>query len=172
LPGAPQTGEFWWGSEVLAGREPRAPKTDGYCWRTHFNPKADVSTRDVPGSSRFKEAVDGVKFTALWSSPTVSGRLWRTLQTAVWCIRIRSAYPAIYVTGILARFARPHRITSLAWKRRVGGMVRPMASAVLRLMTSSNVVGCSTGRSPGLVPFKMRSTWEAARWNNAAKFGP
>jgi hypothetical protein len=31
-----------------------------------------VSTRDVPGSSRFKEAVDGVKFTAFRSSPTVS----------------------------------------------------------------------------------------------------
>jgi hypothetical protein len=30
----------------------------------------------------------------------INGRLWRTLQTAVWCIRIRAAYPAIYVTGI------------------------------------------------------------------------
>lgn len=46
---------------------------DRYCWRTHFNSQADVSTRDVPGSSRFKEAVDGVKFTAFRSSPTVSG---------------------------------------------------------------------------------------------------
>jgi hypothetical protein len=39
---------------------------------THFNPKADVSARDVPGSSGFKEAVDGVRFTALRSSPTIS----------------------------------------------------------------------------------------------------
>ena len=31
-------------------------------------------------------------------------------------------------------------------------MVRPSALAVLRLMTSSNFVGCSTGRSPGLAP--------------------
>jgi hypothetical protein len=46
----------------------------GYCWRIHFDPKADVSARDVPGSSGFKEAVDGVKFTALRSSPTVSVR--------------------------------------------------------------------------------------------------
>jgi hypothetical protein len=67
---------------------------------------------------------------------------------------------------------RVHRITSSAWKRRVGGIVRPRAWAVLRLMTSSNCVGSSTGRSAGLVPFKMRSTWAAARRNNASQFGP
>jgi hypothetical protein len=32
-------------------------------------------------------------------------------------------------------------------------MVRPSALAVLRLMTSSNFVGCSTGRSAGLAPY-------------------
>jgi hypothetical protein len=48
-----------------------------YCWRTYFNPKADVSARDVPGSSGFKEAVDGVKFTARRSSPTVSPPFFR-----------------------------------------------------------------------------------------------
>jgi hypothetical protein len=31
-------------------------------------------------------------------------------------------------------------------------MVRPSAWAVLRLMTNSNVVACSTGKSAGLVP--------------------
>ena len=51
-----------------------------------------------------------------------------------------------------------HRITSSAWKRSVGGMVRPRALAVLRLMTSSNFIGCSTGRSAGLAPFKILST--------------
>src|SRR5262249_53234625 len=35
------------------------------------------------------------------------------------------------------------RITSSAWNSSVGGMVRPRALAVLRLMTSSNFVGCS-----------------------------
>jgi hypothetical protein len=50
------------------------------------------------------------------------------------------------------------RITSSAWKRRVGGIVIPRAFAVLRLMTSSNVVGCSMGRSAGLAPFRILST--------------
>ena len=33
---------------------------------------------------------------------------------------------------------------------------RPSALAVLRLMTSSNFVGCMTGRSPGFSPLRMR----------------
>src|SRR5215510_8437298 len=45
-----------------------------------------------------------------------------------------------------------HRITSFAWKRMLGGIVRPSACAVFRLITSSNLVGCSTGSSAGFVP--------------------
>ncbi len=48
--------------------------------------------------------------------------------------------------------------TSSAWKRSVGGIVRPRAWAVFRLMTNSNFVGCSTGRSAGVAPFRRRST--------------
>jgi hypothetical protein len=36
------------------------------------------------------------------------------------------------------------------------GMSRPGAFAVLRLMTKSNLVGCATGRSAGLLPLRMR----------------
>src|SRR6266571_1018713 len=49
-------------------------------------------------------------------------------------------------------------MTLSAWKRTVGGMVRPSAWAVLRLMTNSKRRGCSTGRSAGLAPCRMRST--------------
>ena len=38
------------------------------------------------------------------------------------------------------------------------GIVRPRALAVLRLITSSNFVACSMGRSEGLDPFKILST--------------
>src|SRR5215510_3990828 len=37
------------------------------------------------------------------------------------------------------------------------------ALAVLRLMTSPNFAACSTGRSAGFVPFRMRSAYVAAR---------
>src|SRR5262249_60574127 len=49
-------------------------------------------------------------------------------------------------------------ITSWARASSVGGTSRPSALAVLRLMRNSNLVGPSTGRSEGLVPFNIRST--------------
>ena len=55
-------------------------------------------------------------------------------------------------------YERCHWSTSFAWNKTVGGMVRPRALAALRLMTRSNVVGCSIGRSAGLVPFRILST--------------
>jgi hypothetical protein len=40
---------------------------------------------------------------------------------------------------------RSYSITSSARARKASGMVSPIAFAVLRLMTSSNLVGCLTG---------------------------
>jgi hypothetical protein len=51
-----------------------------------------------------------------------------------------------------------YSITSSARASSVGGTVRPSAFAVLRLITRSNLVGCSTGRSAGRSPLRMRST--------------
>src|SRR5262249_24239445 len=51
-----------------------------------------------------------------------------------------------------------HSITSSARASRVSGRVRPSAFAVVRLMTRSNLVGCSTGRSPRLAPRRILST--------------
>ena len=57
----------------------------------------------------------------------------------------------------------PHSITSSARASTDGGTVRPSALAVLRLMTSSNRVACSMGKSPGLSPLSILSTNTAAR---------
>src|SRR5262245_61513490 len=54
--------------------------------------------------------------------------------------------------------APAYLMTSSACKRTDAGIVRPRALAVLRLMISSNFVGCSTGRSAGLAPFRILST--------------
>src|SRR5262245_10357952 len=51
-----------------------------------------------------------------------------------------------------------HSITSSAMASTPGGTVRPSLVAVLRLMTNSNLVGCSTGKSAGLAPFSILST--------------
>jgi hypothetical protein len=47
------------------------------------------------------------------------------------------------------------------WSRGQG----PSALAVLRLIISSNLIGCSTGMSPGFAPRKILSTWSPARRN-------
>src|SRR6266540_3946430 len=54
---------------------------------------------------------------------------------------------------------RTHSITSSARASSEGGTVMPRALADLRLITNSNLVGCCTGRSPGLAPLRMRSTY-------------
>ena len=48
-----------------------------------------------------------------------------------------------------------YSITSSARASSVAGTVSPSAFAVFRLMTSSNLVGCSIGRSAGLAPFRI-----------------
>src|SRR5439155_24021584 len=48
-----------------------------------------------------------------------------------------------------------HSMTSSARAKSDCGTVRPSAFAVLRLITSSNLLGCSIGRSAGLAPFSI-----------------
>src|SRR5262249_29438062 len=50
-----------------------------------------------------------------------------------------------------------HSITSSARASTVAGTSRPSARAVLRLITSSNLVDCTTGRSAGLAPLSTRA---------------
>ena len=57
-----------------------------------------------------------------------------------------------------ARRHQLYSITSSARARSDGGTLRPSALAVLRLMTSSYLVGACTGRSAGFSPLRMRST--------------
>ena len=47
-----------------------------------------------------------------------------------------------------------YSITSSAMARSVGGISIPSALAVVRLMTSSNLLGCRTGRSAGAAPLR------------------
>src|SRR5678815_1353323 len=72
-----------------------------------------------------------------------------------------------------ASFAwRTHSITSSALACNVNGTVRPSVFAVLRLITSSNLDGCCTGRSAGLAPLRILSTKIAARRYESSKWTP
>src|SRR5262249_8844702 len=51
---------------------------------------------------------------------------------------------------------RTHSITSSARASSLSGIWRPSDLAVVVLMISWNLVGCSTGRSAGLAPLRIR----------------
>src|SRR5262249_33887615 len=65
-----------------------------------------------------------------------------------------------------------HSITSSARASSVGGIVRPSARAVIRLITRPNVVGCSTGKLAGFAPRRILSTKSRARRNSSETFAP
>src|SRR5262245_48173213 len=69
-------------------------------------------------------------------------------------------------------FASLHSITSSARSRKDSGIVSPSALAVVRLMMRSNLVGCSTGMSPGFAPRRILSTTSAASRNTSGKLVP
>src|SRR5262249_61794096 len=68
--------------------------------------------------------------------------------------------------------AAHHSITSSARASKVAGTSRRRALAVIRLMTRSNLVGCSTGISAAFAPRKILSTKSAARRCKSGRFGP
>src|SRR5215510_14822097 len=68
--------------------------------------------------------------------------------------------------------AAVHSIISSARASSVGGISRPSAFATIRLITKSNLVGCSTGMSAGFAPRSILSTKSPARRHRCGKFGP
>jgi hypothetical protein len=74
--------------------------------------------------------------------------------------------PTSRALGALGRAAQ--RLPAAAGKRRGGGRGRPRASAVVRVMPSTPVVGGATGRSPGVAPVRRRATSDAARRQRSA----
>jgi hypothetical protein len=62
------------------------------------------------------------------------------------------------ISGLMHRSKTAYSITSSARSKKVSGIVRPSALAIVRLMMRSNLVGCSIGILPGFVPRKILST--------------
>ena len=63
-------------------------------------------------------------------------------------------------------------ITLSAWTSTCCGTTRPSCCAVFRLMKISNLAGSFTGKSPGLVPFRISTTYSAARRYKSDAFAP
>src|SRR5215204_3248692 len=71
-------------------------------------------------------------------------------------LRVRAERPRRRARKPRDELASPHSITSSARASRVGGTSRPSALAVLRLRISSTFVDCTTGRSAGFSPLRIR----------------
>src|SRR5262249_39141908 len=56
-----------------------------------------------------------------------------------------------------------HLITLSALAKTLGGIMRPICLAAFRLIMNSNFIAASTGRSAGLAPLRILSTYTAAR---------
>src|ERR1700730_4168638 len=67
------------------------------------------------------------------------------------------------ITGLMHRSKMHYSITWSARSRKASEIVKPSAFAVFRLMISSNLVGRSTGSSPGRLPLRILSVNAAAR---------
>ena len=72
--------------------------------------------------------------------------------------RVSKETPADVANGSTGDIGSSYSITSSARASSVAGTLMPIAFAVLRLMTSSNFVGCSAGISAGLPPFSILIT--------------
>src|SRR5215471_15002511 len=106
-------------------------------------------------------------------TPTRSVRTQKPNDRQLRCLlRARHERPRRSAAEQRDELAPLHSITSSARASSIGGIVRPSALAVIRFTTRSNLVGCSTGISPGFVPRKILSANSAARRNILTRFGP
>ena len=71
-----------------------------------------------------------------------------------------------------SRASTRYSITFVAWRRTTCGIVIPSCLAVFRFTVRLNFIGCCTGRSAGCAPFKILSTYVAARRYMSSQSGP
>jgi hypothetical protein len=103
-----------------------------------------------------------------WNEVAISGKIRAGLAEAHSCMpmpvsetdRLHQSRPLLILIGRSLTFPslvkHPHSITSSARASSEGGTVRRSILAVSALMTSSNLEGCTTGKSAGLEPLRMR----------------
>src|SRR3974377_2352877 len=73
-------------------------------------------------------------------------------------LRVRGERPSNRTAEKRDEFPPPHSMTSSAVVSSEGGTVRPNIRAVSALMTSSNFVACTTGKSAGFSPLRLPTT--------------
>ena len=117
-------------------------------WRTH--------------SARSEKCQHPTSVGDRWRLPSIHPRLSFQQFTLACLRRMPYAAPALRSWASRRRLHRSegHRysITSSALASNIAGTPSPIAFAALRLITSSNLVGCSMANSPGFAPLRILST--------------
>jgi hypothetical protein len=104
---------------------------------------------DFPARGQGDEGVRRARRRRLTSSINVASSSWAEFVTHV---------PGLFCYRCPRPFTATHSMTRSARCSSDGGIVRPIAFAVLRLITSSNLLGCSIGKSEGFIPLRILST--------------
>src|SRR5215467_12403914 len=97
-----------------------------------------------------------------WTSPRSVDTLNRERQLAVDFIAAAAGGPTFYLGRDMRMSHKGMGITKADYaalrRRTVGGIVKPSAFAVFILITRLSFVGCATGKSDGLAPFRILAT--------------
>jgi hypothetical protein len=147
--------------QIVAGRKPlyvcNTPIATKFCRAAECREGPIVLQKSLSGRLRANS-----RNIRLWTEDSLN-------QKCAWRAKFGIFFPAQMPKIFLQQY-RPrtdsrtatnkqrHSITSSALTRSVLGTLRPSAFAVLRLMTNSNLVGSTTGRSDGLAPLRIRPT--------------
>jgi len=133
--------------------------------------RSTVKTVSAPAISSFRGSIPSPHATAVYASCSASPPPHATLAPR----RSATTLPVPDLHRLIAP-ALPgaflHSISSSARNRNDSGIVSLSALAVVKLITRSNFLGCSTGMSLGFAPRRILSTWSAARRYRSAWFGP
>src|SRR5262249_51329731 len=127
----------------------------------HTSPLLSELLVPLVGTHRlFRNAVHGVDFDLVVEHAEVAP-VWRTSfeipdHRYRGLLRARRERPRRRAAEQRDEIAPPHSITSSARAMNVGGTSRRSVRAVLRLIASTNLVACITGRSAGCAPLRMR----------------
>ena len=97
-----------------------------------------------------------------WRGRSAGGRRRRG-RLLLRLLRARRDRPSRHAAERCDHFAAIHSMTSSARASTEGGNETPSAFAALRLRTSSILVTCSTGRSEGFAPLRIRPAYVPTR---------
>jgi hypothetical protein len=137
-----------------------------------------TSTSNADGNAYFGPNVFSGELSSEVTEPNTllffatRGAGWRHLETAsaevtdLPCSHQCGPSSGIRRRLICGRTSLAHSITRSAWSNSDDGILTPRTLAVRWLMTSSNRVGLSTGKSAGFAPLTILST-KYARWRTA-----